>query len=220
MGRLRQMKRYLLDVATIKTHPHEIALGFAIGVFISTMPTPGFNILVGLLLLFFIRMNKISLLAGLALVNPFLTPLIYSTELRIGQLFIPYNPIADVAWYSWQNLFANIKPFLIGALILATCLAIMSYAVLFLITFNYQMRKHKGLHPRSPAPPPMLYRLRDAGKYTAKYTMQAGKKTVKQSTRLVKATGRAGVAVIKKGARAVTPRRKAKKKVKKTYRRK
>lgn len=220
MGRLMQIKRYLLDVAAIKTHPHEIALGLAVGVFISTMPTPGVNILIGLLLLFFIRMNKIALLAGLALVNPFLTPIIYSTELRIGQLFIPYNQISGVVWYSWENLFANIKPFFIGALILATCLAIMSYAVIFLVAYNYQMRKHKGLHPRSPPNPPILYRLRDVGMHTAEYTVKAGKKTVKQSTRLVKATGRAGVAVIKKGARAVAPRRRTKKKVKRASRRK
>ncbi len=203
MGRAwaQKLKAYFWDVAAIKTHPHEIALGFAVGMFISTMPTPGFNILLGFILLFFIRMNKIALLAGLAFLNPLITPLIYSTELQIGRVFIPYNPLVGVPWYSWQNLLANIKPFLLGAFILAVWLAIISYALVFLATYLYQMRKHKGLHPRSPPHAPIFYRLRDTGKYTA----QVGMTTVRRGTHIVKRTGKAGVETVKRGARAVKP---------------
>ena len=162
----KRLRAYFWDVAAIKTHPHEIALGFAVGVFISTMPTPGFNLLLGFISLFFIRMNKIALLAGIAFVNPFLTPFIYATELQIGRVFFSYAPLAGVPWYAWENLLANVKPFYFGAFILATWVAIISYLVVYLLVYMYQMRKHKGLHPRSLPRAPIFYRLRDAGKYT------------------------------------------------------
>ncbi len=198
---VKRLKAYFWDVAAIKTHPHEIALGFAIGVFISTMPTPGFNFILAFITLFFIRMNKIALLAGLAFINPFLTPLIYSTALQIGRIFIPYIPLAGVPWHSWENLLANVKPFILGALILAIWFAVVSYAIVFLAAYFYQMRKHKGLHPRSPPRAPMFYRLRDAGKYTTQVSVS----TVRRGTHLVRTTSKAGVETVKKGARAVTP---------------
>lgn len=152
---------YVRDVATIRNHPHEIALGFAVGVFIAAMPTPGFDIILGLISLFLIRMNKIAVFAGLALFNPFTVPFVYASSLRIGHLFVPYMPIAGIDWYSTANLLANLKPFLIGTFIVSTVLSLIAYTLVFWVAYLYQMQTHKILHPRMAPRAPIHRRLHE-----------------------------------------------------------
>ena len=58
-----KFKKRLEEVLEIKTSPHSIAAGFAIGTFIAILPTFGLGLFIGIILLFiFKRISKISML--------------------------------------------------------------------------------------------------------------------------------------------------------------
>ena len=46
----KKIREHFSEVIKIKRSPHSIALGFAVGTFLAILPTPGFSILLGLLI--------------------------------------------------------------------------------------------------------------------------------------------------------------------------
>jgi len=84
-----RVKKHWRKLKRSKHTPHEIGLGFAIGVFIAVMPTPGGNILLGLLIAWCAKkISKIALLGALALGNPFFLPAIYYSGYEIGDAIL------------------------------------------------------------------------------------------------------------------------------------
>ena len=88
------LKHHFHEIVKIKKSPQEIALGFAIGSFIVLLPTPGFSILIGLLImLLFTRINKFSLFAAMAVWNPLTLVPIYWLSYRIGDILFGALPV-------------------------------------------------------------------------------------------------------------------------------
>ncbi|MDD3175962.1 MAG: DUF2062 domain-containing protein [Candidatus Nanoarchaeia archaeon] len=136
---LRKIKNYLEEIIKIKQTPHSIASGFAIGTFISTMPTPGLNILLGVLISYFSKtINKLALFGGILFWNPLLTPITYSLAFKIGQFILDEHILFEPTIY--QLFFHYSKTFLLGITILALITSIVSYLVVLIITYFYQKR--------------------------------------------------------------------------------
>lgn len=125
-----KLKRYLHDIAKIKKSPNSIALGFSIGAFISILPTPGFNILLGfLVILLYKNVNKISLFGSMALFNPLTLIPIYMWSYRIGNLIFGKVPIVEYKITILQQIYNFSRRFLIGNIILATIISLLSYVL-------------------------------------------------------------------------------------------
>jgi len=134
----KRVIEYFEEVVRLKKTPHEIALGFALGVFIGILPTPGFNILIGLGLIFiFKKLNKIALFAGMAIFNPIVSaPVIYFSH-RIGGLFIPPLVPTDTPYGFLVEFLHTSARVLGGSIVVGLVVSIIIYHIVKRITKRF-----------------------------------------------------------------------------------
>lgn len=133
------------EIARKESTPHEVGLGFAIGLFIA-LATPGFDVLVALLIvLVFKSVHRLSLFFGVALINPITTAFIYPFSFKLGSWIVGYTPLENVAFFSLQNLLSISKPLLVGNLVLAIILGVVSY---FLVSRLYYYGHYKRIEKK------------------------------------------------------------------------
>ena len=109
------------------------ALGFALGTFISLLPTPGFNFALALLLASWFRLHKATVLVSLAVWNVFVTAPLFALSYKLGNMLFPAPATASVA-SQWQaQVIAFVQGFLVGNLIIAVGITAVSYALVLLI---------------------------------------------------------------------------------------
>lgn len=120
-----------------KYSAHSIAFGFAVGTFIGIIPTPGFGALLGVVTVFcFKQINKVSVFFGLAFWNYFILTPIYYLSYRIGDFLFASSPVVKyrIEWFNQAFNFS--RRFLVGNLILAVTLSVISY---FLVKIAVQV---------------------------------------------------------------------------------
>lgn len=118
-----------------ETSAHNQAFGFAIGTFISLLPTPGFNFALALLLAgWFRQIHRATLLASLAVWNVFVTAPLFALSYRLGNYLFPVPATASVTTQWQAQVISFVQGFLVGNLIIAGTVTAVSYAtVLFII---------------------------------------------------------------------------------------
>ena len=84
----------------IRGEPRDIALGFALGIFIGVSPILGLQMWSGLLLAALFKWNKIAAVIGTLISNPISTPFIYTATYYFGSKIIDISkiPPARLAW--------------------------------------------------------------------------------------------------------------------------
>ncbi|MDM8555272.1 DUF2062 domain-containing protein [Desulfococcaceae bacterium HSG7] len=68
----------------IRGHPHEIALGLALGLFVAMTPTMGFQMAIAICIATFFKLNKVAAGIGVWVTNPVTAPIIYPICYYIG----------------------------------------------------------------------------------------------------------------------------------------
>jgi uncharacterized protein (DUF2062 family) len=84
----KKIKKLLHKLFTLNDTPKKIALSFAIGVFISITPTFGFHTILAIIIAFLFQLNKISIIIGTLLNNPWTTVFVYALSYKIGALLL------------------------------------------------------------------------------------------------------------------------------------
>jgi len=147
MGRrwfsLSSIKKLIKRLMQINDSPQKIARGFAIGVFWGVLPTFGFAIIFSLPTAILLRANKFASILGTFVSNPLTTPFFYAFSYKIGRLLLGYAPSA----FTWElidieKLLNVSKSLLIGSIIFATSLSLISYAVILKVIDRYRRRAH------------------------------------------------------------------------------
>ena len=134
-----KVKKHFKEVLELKTSPHSIALGFAIGTAIAVLPTFGLGVLIGLLIIFiFKKVSKISLFAGLAVWNPFILTPLYVVAYEIGDFILKGAPVKTYEFWVLNEFFAYTRRFLLGNLIITIITTFLSYLVVYFIIKKYQ----------------------------------------------------------------------------------
>ena len=139
-----KMREHFDGVIKTKTSSRSIALGFAIGTLISILPTPGMNLLIGLLIiLIFKSISKISLIASIFFWNPLTLIPIYYLSYALGNALLP-SPQTTVFDIQMFNLIYNFsRNYIIGNLIIATIFTVGSYYLIYHLVERYKKRpKH------------------------------------------------------------------------------
>ena len=143
---IKKIKKRLKEITEIKTTPHSIAAGFALGTLIAVLPTFGFGIFRGLLLLFiFKKISKLSLFASFAFWNPLVLLSIYPLSYGIGDFILGDSPIKTYKIQLLNQIFLHSKRFLLGSFILALIFSITSYIMVLILTYHYQKKQLKSL---------------------------------------------------------------------------
>ena len=123
-----------------ETHsPHQIAASFAIGVFITMLPTLGVGLLVFVVLAYlFTSINRVALFSSVIVFNPVVKWGVYAASLTIG--FIILGPVEGGVTTAntlegGQELIVRL---LVGNLILAVIATVLGYVVVYRLAARYQ----------------------------------------------------------------------------------
>ena len=137
MRRLRQQARLILHV---EDTPGRVALAFSIGVFIAFFPVLGTHTAIALALAFVFRLNRVALLAGAWMNNPWTIGPMLTAGTLVGCAVLGVSPKTPgaVNWtLSGQAFFDSVIegfgplvwPFVVGNLVVGTAAGAVSFFV-------------------------------------------------------------------------------------------
>lgn len=140
--------------------PERIAIAFAVGVFLAFSPLLGLHAFLGLLVAFLFGLNRVAILIGIFINNPWTLVPIYALGHWVGRLVIGYpggrslpNPGWDMLWHSrfWIELARNwpaLMPLVVGSFLLASIAGVVSYFLaLRLLRHGHSNRMERAAHP-------------------------------------------------------------------------
>lgn len=111
--------------------PHQLGLAFAIGTFISILPTPGFNfVLASMLLAKWHTLHRAALFASLGVWNMFVVAPLYTLSFQFGRWLFG-TPMGDASPLSpLDNPLLWVQGFLVGNVVTAVTIATLCYFVI------------------------------------------------------------------------------------------
>lgn len=125
---LLKAKQWFLKIAKAEGSVDEIAMGAAIGTFVSVFPTFGFGFVFVLFLYRFYKFNLIAATSTSVISNPFTSPFFMLISYKIGSFVLGNQIVFDV-----NNWRANLKDtslaLILGSTIVSTTLSIAAYFV-------------------------------------------------------------------------------------------
>ncbi|MBU1199541.1 MAG: DUF2062 domain-containing protein [Nanoarchaeota archaeon] len=139
-----KIKHHFQEVMHVKTSPNSIALGFAIGAFIAILPTFGFGLLIGLLvILIFQKVNKFSMIIAFAVFNPLMLTPIYLLSYKLGYLLFGNASVVSFNIVLLDQIYHFSRRFLVGNLIIAIIISIPCYFLIRYLVWLYRKVKQK-----------------------------------------------------------------------------
>jgi uncharacterized protein (DUF2062 family) len=160
---------FIYRVLHVDDTPHRIALGVAIGMFVTWTPTIGFQMILTVLICWLVRANKAVGVPFVWLSNPLTIVPIYYPNYVVGCWFVG-GDFADfdfieamtrelpagwwakiIAWWSnmGQALWRVFVPLWVGSIIVGLIIGVMTYPLVYWAVVAYRRHRH-----RHDAPPP------------------------------------------------------------------
>jgi hypothetical protein len=140
------IRRIYKRFVKIRGRPREIALGFALGIFIGMTPTMGIQMPIAIFFAAMFKWSKISAAFGVWITNPLTSPFIYSITYMVGVKLLGVKATLalpdDLTWSIVKEILKN-APAIFGALtvggiIIGLPLAILSYYLSYAAVNRYQ----------------------------------------------------------------------------------
>jgi uncharacterized protein (DUF2062 family) len=148
---------FLKRLVALNDTPERIAKAFALGVFLAFSPLLGLHTFVGLLLAFFLHLNRFALLLGVFVNNPWTLIPIYAAGAYLGGLLLGFPPRPPMPNFEWQALWSSsfwqqmsgqmpiLKPMVLGSSILSIFASVLAYfMVLNLLKQNRAHLEKRG----------------------------------------------------------------------------
>ena len=130
-----RVRRELLAAFREEHTPHQVAASFAIGVFVTSLPTGGVG--VGL---FFVLValqswiSKPAIFASVAVLNPFVKPAVYLSSFQVGSLLLGGDAVGSRDAMSGETALVAIRQLLLGNVVIAVALAALGYVIVLHLT--------------------------------------------------------------------------------------
>ncbi|MGV3598397.1 MAG: DUF2062 domain-containing protein [Bacteroidota bacterium] len=107
--------------------PKTQAFSVAIATFLAFVPLYGLQTILGILVAFALRLNKVLVIVLINIITPYpLVPVIMYLSFKIGGIFMEHPAQIDAGQsFSWQLLQNNLVQYLSGGLILAIVMALL-----------------------------------------------------------------------------------------------
>lgn len=138
----RKIEAYLRALAAVRTTDHELALGFAVGTLISVLPTPGFNIVLGFVVLAaYPRLNKLSLFGAMAIFNPLVMVPFHWASYALGDLLFGAEPTVEVDVMIVDRVYNFTRRYLVGNVLVAALTAAVSYPLVRGLAYGMRGRR-------------------------------------------------------------------------------
>lgn len=153
-----RIRRELVAAFREKHTPHQVAISFAIGIFVTSLPTGGTGI--GLFFVFaslWSWISKPAIFASVAVLNPFVKPLVYVSSFQLGGWVLGTSPFRSTI-VSTEFARAAVQQLLVGNVLLGAALSGLSYVLVFHLTRAHRRRKGRGSRPIRSRVPELLRR--------------------------------------------------------------
>jgi len=136
---VRLIKRTLQLLLLVKEPPRRTAFAFALGVFLGFSPLIGLHTLLGLLLAQYFKLNKVTLLVGVYVNNPWLVVPYFGFATWFGVWLtglpegttIPHLGLREVFsldfWRELVSQYALLYPVIVGSSVLAVAFGLLAY---------------------------------------------------------------------------------------------
>ncbi|MFO0905658.1 MAG: DUF2062 domain-containing protein [Pirellulales bacterium] len=150
--------------------PHKLALGFAIGIFVTLTPTMGVQMLLVVFLAWLLRANKTVGVPLVWITNPATTIPIYYFLYVVGQRLLGTEHVGWEWWaelakqpptqgwwsttlYYWDKTLEIAAPLWVGCIVVGLISAVLSYVIVYYGVSAYRLRRWgQVLPPERPAP--------------------------------------------------------------------
>jgi uncharacterized protein (DUF2062 family) len=134
------------NLLKIRGEPREIALGFALGIFIGMSPTMGFQMPIAVFIAAIFRYNKVSAAMGVWITNPLTAPFLYSLTYLVGGKIIGLEKVfsfsEDFDMDALKALLSKapeiVWALIVGGVVIGIPLAVISYYLCFSAVRRYQ----------------------------------------------------------------------------------
>lgn len=152
-----QTYKILRQFVKLRATPHAIALGTAIGVFVSMTPTIGLQMIMGVIIATIVGANRIAAALPAWITNPFTIVPIYSFNYWLGTLLVKGPGLEDFkqelikldSIKAVYNLGTDILlPLCIGCSIVGLVLAIPTYPIMFRLVVIFRKRLDRRKNER------------------------------------------------------------------------
>lgn len=166
---VRRFRGILCRIAGQQGHPREIALGFALGIFIGMSPFFLCHTVTAVLLATGLGWNRASAAAGVFITNPLTAPVLYAMTYRIGLLLtgpetaVPFPREFTAETFLWlvQSAPRLLWVTTAGGIVTGIPLAVGGYGLALWIVRRHRLRRIvparpvcDGEHPPGAAPAP------------------------------------------------------------------
>jgi uncharacterized protein (DUF2062 family) len=156
-GPRERLSQMLVRIRQLEGNPHYIALGMAVGIFVSITPIIPLQTLVAVTLAFVVRGSKSAAALGTWLSNPLTIPLVYYANYKLGCILLRCQTTTDaIAFDSFSQLMdlglEVTGAMLVGSLAIGLVLGVVAYFVTFRVFTTIRRRSnpsppHSGLTP-------------------------------------------------------------------------
>jgi len=142
------IRQYGLKIKRLQGDPHYVALGMAIGVFVSITPTMPFHTVIAVTLAFGFRCSKPAAAIGVWFANPVTIPFFYWAGYKVGLLFWgnssdldiqKYESVFEIFKLGWDVLLAMI----LGGILIGIPTAVVFYFITRKIFVKLRSRTQK-----------------------------------------------------------------------------
>jgi hypothetical protein len=135
-------KKRIYSILSLDSHPGHIALGFAVGVFISFTPFFGLHTPIAIAAAFLLRLNKLTCVTGAWINTPITVVPILGISYKLGR-FLRGRPVNELPLHGgleWHNLAKYAKSLILGSSLLGFCAAIIAYFVCYFLVVRFRAR--------------------------------------------------------------------------------
>ena len=137
----------------IRGSPREIALGFAMGLFLGFTPSMGLQIVAAVFIASILKWSKIAAAIGVQVTNPLSAPLVYSATFFIGSKIIGLDAqlkVSDLMSFDGVSAVIGNAPdifaaLFIGGIAVGVPLAFIGYIIVYQMMDRYQEKLKAGI---------------------------------------------------------------------------
>jgi hypothetical protein len=143
-----KIKHWAKRTKALNGEPRYVAMGMAVGIFVSATPTIPFQTVIAVALAFIMRGSKAAAALGVWLSNPITFPVFYLASYKIGAVLFGISTSTNIAGHTASDLFKlGFDIFLAamtGGIIIGIILAIGAYVFTYNIVGKIRSREKKG----------------------------------------------------------------------------
>ncbi|MEL7463248.1 MAG: DUF2062 domain-containing protein [Pseudomonadota bacterium] len=158
-GWKRALEYYSYRMKRLPDSPTRIALGFAIGAYVSFTPFFGFHFVVAAMVAWMFRANVMASAIGTFVGNPITFPFIATLSLELGsRIFGPLivEDLSEMGFWEMVGVFGThihelVIPYFVGGFVPGMISAVVSFYVVRPLVESYQRRRRAKLVARAKA---------------------------------------------------------------------